>query len=975
MSIGVHIAVATGSSCPAGEKGPVADINIAPQSLSHALQALAVQTGVDILFEPATVAGRQAVAVRGSMTAGKALCRVLAHSELSYSLEPDGTIVVSRRGVARRDGVAGDPTRSTGDAAETPAQVKVTGTRDREQSIDHSLLPIDVIAGESIAATGASDTAEALSRLVPGFNYPHPALASATDIVRPATLHGLGPDEMLVLVDGKRRHPSALLNINTTVGRGSAAVDMSMLPSAAIDRVEIVRDGAGTRYGADAIAGVVNVLLKERRDGGEVNLTYGQTYTTIHGVPEATGIQTQPDGEVAVAPDGTYTLKHTGDREAHDGQTVTLSGNFGLPLPSDGFLDITVQGRDQEPTNRAGYDPRQQYPVLDTGLADPREFTFDRLSQRFGEPRLRDANGVVNAGLPLGGGAAEWYLLGTYGVRDGVTEGFYERAIDPITVTQIYPNGFLPQLEAEVDDRALVTGLRGQWSSWNYDLSFNYGRDRIDFSTHNTDNVLLGDRSPTSVRDGSALYQQYLTNLDLQRDFATLPPFTRPLSVAWGLEYRSERYTTRPGDPDAIRFIIDYGPTLPKALVAASEAQGLPEFRASDSVDQIRHDVSEYVDLQQSLNARWTVDVAGRAEQHSDLGSTVNYKLATAVRLTRGLAGRFSITSGFRAPSLQQQFFSTTMLSAVGGNGVFSGGVVGGVGGVVDNAEGVYVRTVPVTAAVARALGSQDLKPERSTSIGAGIVFDGVEGLDLTVDWFRVRIDRRIVLSDDLGLEGTPDQNAAVQLLIAKNGGGGVSAVSFFTNGLDTLTQGVDVVGAYRFPTTRWGDLRLSAGYNYTRTSIEHLNESPGSPASIPGLGLVGPVESGLITHGEPRSKASVSADWGWHGLSATVRANYYGAVFSPDQTGLDNLVIEPAWVADVELRYTYAGWQFALGADNVLDIYPTAKPTGVRAGSVDESYPGADIHPAMNYTAPFSDLSPFGFRGRFLYSRVTYRF
>lgn len=964
MSIGLDIAVAAGNHCPAGDEGPVADFNLPSQPLGQALQALAVQTGLDILFEPATVAGRQARAVRGSMKAGKALCLLLDHSELSYSLKPDRTIVISRR---TGDGVAEGPTRSRGDAAEMPAQVKVTGRRYREQSIDHSLVPVDSITGESIAATGVSDTAEALSLLVPSFNYPHPSLASGTDIVRPATLRGLGPDEMLVLVDGKRRHASALLNINTTVGRGSAAVDMSMLPSAAIDRIEVLRDGAGTRYGSDAIAGVVDVLLKERRDGGEVELTYGQTYTTIHGVPAATGIETQPDGEPVIAPDGTYALKYAGDRKQNDGQTVTLSGNFGLPLATDGFLDITVQGRDQEPTNRAGYDPRQQYPALDSGLADPREFTFDRLSQRFGEPRLRDAIGVVNAGLPVGGGAAQWYALGTYGVREGVTEGFYESAVDPLTVTKIYPNGFLPQLEADVDDRALITGLRGQWSRWNYDLSLNYGRNRIDFSTHNTDNVLLGDRSPTSFRDGGVRYQQYLANLDLQRDFA-LPRLTPALSVAWGLEYRGERYATRPGDPDPVRFIVRYGPSLSKSLVAASEAQGLPEFRALGAFDQSRHDLSEYVDLEQSLNERWTVGVAGRAEQYSDFGATVNYKLATRVVLARGLAGRFSITSGFRAPSLPQEFFSTTMLSAEGGNGVFLGGEVGG-------AQGVYVRTLPATAAVARALGSQDLKPERSTSFGAGLVFDGVEGLDLTVDWFRVRIDRRIVLSDDLGLEGTSDQNSAVQSLLAESGNGDVSAVRFFINGFDTLTQGVDVASAYRFPTTRWGDVRLSAGYNYTRTAIVHLNDSRDSPASIPGNGLVGPVESGLITHGEPRSKASLSADWGRHGLSATVRANYYGAVLSPGQTVLDNLVIEPAWVADIELRYSYTGWQFALGADNVLDTYPTAKSTGLRAGSVDQSYPGANILPATNYTAPFSDLSPFGFRGRFLYSRVTYRF
>jgi iron complex outermembrane receptor protein len=348
------------------------------------------------------------------------------------------------------------------------------------------LVPIAVVEGDKLSETGSTDTAQTLAQLLPGLNYPQPALTDGTDLVRPATLRGLQPDEMLVLVDGKRRHTSALLNINTTVGRGTAGVDMSMLPAAAIERVEVLSDDAAAQYGSDAIAGVVNVLLKKQREGADVNVMYGQTYTNMQGVPEAVGVLTQPDGQpITLGPPANpvYALRYNGDREAHDGQTVSISGNVGLPLGSAGFLDIAGQGRDQAPTNRAGYDPEPQYPPLPGGLADPRELTFNRLSQRFGEPRIEDATLVANAGLPLGESGAEWYAFATYGARYALTTGFYRSASDPGTLTSLYPNGFMPYIKADINDESLVSGIRGGLGLWNYDLSANFGRDVMNFQT------------------------------------------------------------------------------------------------------------------------------------------------------------------------------------------------------------------------------------------------------------------------------------------------------------------------------------------------------------------------------------------------------------------------------------------------------------------------------------------------------------
>ena len=292
-SLGTPVAVAVGHDCPTGDPVPATHISIPAQPLNGALQALAAQTGLDILFEPATVAGLKAGAVRGEMRPSDALCLLLGDRGLMYFINPDHTIIISKR-ATRQQTV---PVDATAIDSEPISNVIVTGTRRADRSVDSSLVPIAVVEGDKLSETGSTDTAQTLAQLLPGLNYPQPALTDGTDLVRPATLRGLQPDEMLVLVDGKRRHTSALLNINTTVGRGTAGVDMSMLPAAAIERVEVLSDDAAAQYGSDAIAGVVNVLLKKQREGADVNVMYGQTYTNMQGVPEAVGVLTQPDGQ------------------------------------------------------------------------------------------------------------------------------------------------------------------------------------------------------------------------------------------------------------------------------------------------------------------------------------------------------------------------------------------------------------------------------------------------------------------------------------------------------------------------------------------------------------------------------------------------------------------------------------------------------------------------------------------------------
>jgi iron complex outermembrane recepter protein len=948
--LGARLALAGVPSCPAWDGLPAANISIPAQPLSQALQALAAQTGLDILFEPATVAGLRGMAVRGQMKPADALCLLLKDLGLVYTINADRTVVISRRAGGSPSTsrshpdppVVADGSSRSGAGREPTEQVVVTGTRRNDRSAADSPVPVDLVGGESLRQTGSADLGEALSVLVPGLNFPQPSLTDGTDVIRPATLRGLGPDQMLVLVNGKRRHVSALLNINSSVGRGTAAVDLSLLPAAAIERVEVLRDGAAAQYGSDAIAGVINLLLKKQRAGGSVDVSFGERDSVVAGVPRSDRVRVGTNGQPLLTAEGVYALQYGPDRAVHDGQNVTLSGNWGVPLGTDGFLNVSAQARDQQPTNRAGYDPRPQYPPTPAGLADTRELTFDRLSQHFGEPRLEDVTTALNAGLPIVGGELEWYAFGTFGARRGMADGFYRMADDPRTVTQLFPNGFLAEVALDLRDEALATGVRGALDGWSYDLSLNSGRNAIDFRTLNSNNASLGAASPTSFHDGGLLYQQYSANLDVQRDFSP-GLLSRDSSLAWGLELRNEQFAMRAGEPAS----YEQGPILlANGEPAAAGAQVFPGLRPENATDHGRHSSSVYVDLEQSLTSRWSLELAVRAEHYSDFGSTINYKAAARFALADGLALRGAVSTGFRAPSLHQQYFSATSTNNIGGR-LFD------------------VGTFSVNDGVAKALGARSLRPETSRSLGGGIVFDRLAGLTLTLDGYRILIDDRIVLTENLGTDGTPEQNAAVQGLLARAGYGSISGARFFINGIDTRTDGVDAVASYKVPARRWGELNLTAGYNRANTRITRYIDDLDPLAEIPGLVLFGALESKRVEAGQPGSRLNLMAQWRRDAWSAMLRTNRYGQVLAAAADPRDDQVLAPAWVTDIQLRYAPSHLQFTLGVDNLLDRYPTAAPTGARPAGLGGYYN------VNNHILPFSVFSPFGFSGRYVYAGV----
>ncbi len=823
-------------------------------------------------------------------------------------------------------------------------EILVVGTRAQGRTVAESPVPVDVITGDALVNAGYTETNKLLNQLVPSFNFPQPAITDGTDVVRPATLRGLSPDQTLVLVNGKRRHTTALLNLNGSVGRGSAAVDMNTIPSLAIERIDVLRDGASSQYGSDAIAGVINVQLK-RREGGRATLTYGKYISSMEDVGQVSGVATQANGQPQVRADGTYVLNETGeDRDVNDGRTVTFAANMGLPLGETAYLNVTGEYRDRDPTNRAGFDPRRNYPLQAGGTVDSRELGFDRINHRYGDPKTSDLNFFLNGGVDIGA-SSELYVFGSYGIRDGESAAFARRASgrDAIgniqdlrncvwtgtgttaTCTPFYADGFLPLITSQMEDLSAAVGVKGELGGFNYDLSYVYGSNAFDFRIENSYNTSFGLQSQRNFDAGGTRFGQQTVNLDLQRDIAV--GFLSQLSLALGGEYRNENYKIVAGELQSYAagpFAFTNG--------AAAGAQGFPGFSPSTATDVSRDSFAGYVELDGKISDAFNVVAAGRYEHFSDFGDTVNGKVAARFAPVDFAAIRGSISTGFRAPGLAQQYFSSFATQNI--NGTL-----------------VEVGTFRVGDPVAQALGSRQLEAEKSVNIGGGITLTPIRGLTLTADYYNIKINDRVILSENL-------QGAAVVAVLRAAGIQDITSARFFINGVDTRTQGAEVVGTYRVPDLGIGSVTLSAGYNYNQTDI--TDRSTLSP--IPGVTLFGRQETLRLTQGQPRSKVNIGADWSQGIFGLTARTNRFGNTLSPGAAAATDVVLEPKWLTDLEIRATPGQFELAIGANNLFDVYPTRNPI-LGATAIN------------NYFIPYSSFSPFGFNGRYLYARAGVKF
>ncbi|MBS7456806.1 TonB-dependent receptor plug domain-containing protein [Coralloluteibacterium stylophorae] len=753
-------------------------------------------------------------------------------------------------------------------------RVIVTGTRVSDRTVAESISPIDIITPEALQASGTSELATALARVLPSLNFPRPAITDGTDAVRPAQLRGLAPDQVLVLVNGKRRHTTALVNLNGSQGRGASPVDLNAIPIAAIERVEVLRDGASAQYGSDAIAGVINVVLKGDAGSGSIDARYG-------------------------------------GYSAGDGEQVQLTGDGGIALGDNGVLHLAGQALHNGWTDRAG--PFQ-------GTPSPTSAPLGEVTIRQGDPEIDQ--GAVSANLEYGfGEATTFYAFGMASNREATSSGYFRPAGDSRNIPEIYPQGFLPRIVNDARDRSLVAGLRGAAGEWDWDLSYNYGYNQLDFRVDNSLNRTLGPTSQTSFYSGSLEVTQNLVNLDLSRSLDI--GLAYPATLAFGLEHREEKFNISPGEPAS--WVAGPYPGAPGAQV-------FPGFRPGDAGHFDRDNSSAYVDFEADLTERWSAGIAGRYEDYSDFGSTTAGKLSTRFAFSDAVALRGTVATGFRAPSLQQQYFQSTATNFIGG-------------------VPFEVRTFAVDDPAAIALGAEPLEPEESTSYSLGLVLQPADRLYVTVDAYQIEIDDRIILSENLTGE-------AVAAFLTAAGFPGVTGGRYFTNAIDTRTRGVDLVGSYDW-TLAAGDLALTFGYNHNETDITRVAANP-PELETGGLDLerIGRVEQGRVTVGAPEDKVTLDATWTSGPLALRAGLTRYGSFEVLNADPARDQTFGAEWVLDVSGTYTVGGWAYTLGADNVTDAYPDEV---IFANS-------------NSGQLPWSNNAPFGFNGAFVYGKVGYR-
>lgn len=751
----------------------------------------------------------------------------------------------------------------------------VTGSR-VPRSADDTPVPVDVLTGDDLRNMGVAELDQAIALIAPSFNAARQTISDGTDHLNPASLRGLGPDQVLVLVNGKRRHSTALVHVNGTFGRGTVGVDLNAIPITAIERIEILRDGASAQYGSDAIAGVINVVLK-RNDGGL-------------DAQAKTGITAEGDGE-----------------------NILVGLNLGAPLGDDGYVNLTGEVVFRGQANRSGVYDGDIFPgVSGTEATDAelaaRGLSREDFSMQSGQAFAAGALFALNAMYPIDD--YELYAFGTLSHRQGEAAGFYRLPNqEDRVVYALYPIGFLPVIAPKINDQAFALGLRGETAGFDVDLSVSYGQNTFDYDIENSVNASLGAASPTTFDAGGLGFGQTVGNLDIVRPLDLDWPFS-VFAVNFGSEFRVENFSIRAGDEAS--YIAGPATTQDGAPKAAG-AQVFPGFQPQNEVDRYRYSVAAYAGIESVFFDRISLDLTGRFESYGDFGSTVNGKAAARFEFAEGYAIRGAISTGFRAPSLHQVWFNNVSTQFIAQ-------------GDPPTLVPQQVLTANNKSPITKAFGIPDLEEETSLNISAGVTLEPIDGLTLTADGYYITIDDRVVLTSRFSAA-----DPTVADILAPFSDLGVSQAQFFTNAVDTTTTGADIVAAYRLGLGDAGDLDLSAAFSLVRTAAR----SPSATCSArpPGTLTASTVvrdtlfnreEKNRLEDALPRERATLAAKYRIADADVLLRGRYYGAVTAK---GVDPALDEEfaaKTLLDVELGYHLPGGLFfALGADNVLNTLP----------------------------------------------------
>ena len=898
------------------------------------------------------------------------------------------------------------------------------GSRNKNRIVTDSPVPIDVINVKELAvAAPQTDLTQILNYLAPSFTSNTTTVADGTDHIDPAQLRGLGPDQTLVLVNGKRRHTTALVNVNGSPGRGSVGTDLNALPAFAIEGLEVLRDGASAQYGSDAIAGVINLRMKKATDKLDLALNTGGYLTSGANDHRGgmDGFKTQLDANYGTKLFGKGFINFTGSFSWRDdtnratdfngsifnaynavervalangtninslfsninalsaSQQTNLFNIIKSSASQIGYLSTTQQSAIQSANTLSAMQSALGINVTDQELA-ARGLTRRDFNMRIGQSKLLTTQFFVNSEIPINDNH-KFYAFGGYSNRDGNSAGFYRRPNQSRTYTGLYANGFLPEIGSTVVDYSAAGGFKGKLGGFNYDLSNAFGINSFEYNIENTANVTMGMSSPNSFYAGKLKFQQNTTNLDFQRNFEVL----EGLSLAFGGEYRLERYILKAGDEASYATYNTDGtiyagsstsnllrPTDFFGAYRPGGAQVFPGFRPVNQVNEGRKSAAAYIDSELDITKWLLVGAALRYEDYSDFGSTFNYKFATRIKANDNLTFRGALSTGFRAPSLAQIYFNSTSTQFIGGNpfevGTFSNG-----------------------GTVARALGIPDLKQEESNNYSLGATYKIPNtNLTISVDGYYIKIKDRVVLTD--GFTATTPE------LVAEFAKANANTATFFTNAVDTQSRGLDIVITNR---AKMNDVVWNTNFAATFSSTKRIGDIHGSPILVAG-GQINKYYSEAtriyMEEAVPRVKANLMNTITYKKWDFFMRQSYFGKVTDPNTADVngDGIVSgswingqfvateHPVWgartITDVSVSYAFTkSFKFTVGSNNVFDIYPdkNLKTQTAATPKVDGTYnaPGT-IDLSNNNQFEYSrNVGQFGMNGRYIFARVNFSF
>lgn len=746
-------------------------------------------------------------------------------------------------------------------------EIVVVGGRNSERTKVNSPVAIDVIDVRKIEKASPQLTVnDLLNYLVPSFNSVRQSSSDGTEHIDPATLRGMGPDQVLVLVNGKRRHTTSLVNYQNTVGNGSVGTDLSAIPVSAIEKIEVLRDGAAAQYGSDAIAGVINIILK-KNEGGSASISYGLT-------------------------------------NRNDGETYNFSGNYGAKLgDKGGSINLSFVVSQRNKTNRSydnnldkfgdnfaydfAPDPNQarindEKIMAEMGLTQ-KDFRF-----RAGDAQIKNQQFFINSIYPLSE-KYEFYSFGGASLRQGEGAEFRRLPSEKTNVVkELYPIGFQPLLKSTIYDISNSTGIRYMHNNWMVDISNTFGENLFNYKATNTNNASLGIHSPTEFKAGGHEFMQNIINLDISKKINTL------LSIAFGGEFKYEQYRIKAGEEGSWMRYDKFGSpatasTLPTDILGEGGAQGFIGFSPENALKEDRNNASGYADVA-FKKGKFTGDLAGRYEHYSDFGNSWIGKLAVRYEYVNGFAVRGAFSNGFRAPSLQQQYFNNSFSSiSSSGSGVVS--------------KGIFRNDSPL----AKALGIDKLKEEKSINASAGLTFKPSKKIYVTADAYYIKVKDRIVLTSEF-------VNAKVESY-------GVEGARFFTNAVDTETKGIDIVATYKVGLGR-GNLDISLSGNYTETEIVNYH----FPKVFEGdrNEYFGPDQTNIIESLSPKAKATLGFNYSVSKWNLLVRNTYFGKVTRDGYPYGSVQHHDPKLVTDFSISYSIRkDLILTMGGNNIFDVFP----------------------------------------------------